>query len=113
MLHPSAFVHPSAKIHESAIIGPWCVVDENAEIGENVVLESRVRVYGGVTIKANTHVYDGAILGAPPQDLKYAGEPTHLEIGENCIIREYTTLNQVRGAGRRHRRVHAESPPRL
>lgn len=101
MLHPSAFVHPSAKIHESAIIGPWCVVDENAEIGENVVLESRVRVYGGVTIKANTHVYDGAILGAPPQDLKYAGEPTHLEIGENCIIREYTTLNRgtVQGGG--------------
>ena len=101
MLHPSAFVHPNANVHESAVIGPWCVVDENAEIGENVVLESRVRVYGGVTIKANTHVYDGAILGAPPQDLKYAGEPTHLEIGENCIIREYTTLNRgtVQGGG--------------
>ena len=63
MLHPSAFVHSSAKVHESAIIGPWCVVDEGAVIGENVVLESRVRVYSGVTIKANTHVYDGAILG--------------------------------------------------
>ena len=99
MLHPSAYVHPSAKIHESAIIGPWCVVDEGAEIGENVVLESRVRVYGGVTIKANTHVYDGAILGAPPQDLKYAGEPTRLEIGGNCIIREYTTLNRGTAQG--------------
>ncbi|WP_295052321.1 acyl-ACP--UDP-N-acetylglucosamine O-acyltransferase [uncultured Fibrobacter sp.] len=101
MLHPSAFVHPNANVHESAVIGPWCVVDEGAEIGENVVLESRVRVYGCVTIKANTHVYDGAILGAPPQDLKYAGEPTRLDIGENCIIREYTTLNRgtVQGGG--------------
>ena len=101
MLHPSAFVHPSAKVHETAVVGPWCIVDEGAEIGENVVLESRVHVYGSVTVKANTHVYDGAILGAPPQDLKYAGEPTRLEIGENCIIREYTTLNRgtVQGGG--------------
>lgn len=100
-MHPSAFVHPSAKVHESAIIGPWCVIDENAEIGANVILESRVHVYGGVSIAADTHVYDGAILGAPPQDLKYAGEPTRLEIGESCIIREYCTLNRgtVQGGG--------------
>ena len=94
MLHPSAYVHSSAKVHESAVIGPWCIVDEGAEIGENVVLESRVHVYGNVKIGTDTHVYDGAVLGAPPQDLKYAGEPTRLEIGDHCIIREYTTLNR-------------------
>ena len=101
MLHPSAFVHPLAKVHESASVGPWCLVDEGAEIGPGVILESRVHVYGGVSIAANTHVYDGAVLGAPPQDLKYAGEPTCLEIGENCIIREYCTLNRgtVQGGG--------------
>lgn len=93
-MHPSAFVHPSAVVHESAVIGPWCLVDEGAEIGENVVLESRVHVYGNVSVGKNTHVYDGAILGAPPQDLKYAGESTRLSIGENCIIREYCTLNR-------------------
>lgn len=100
-MHPSAFIHPSAKVHESAVVGPWCVIDENAEIGANVILESRVHVYGGVSIAADTHVYDGAILGAPPQDLKYAGEPTRLEIGESCIIREYCTLNRgtVQGGG--------------
>ena len=71
MIHPSAFVHPSAKVHESVSVGK------------------------------GTHVYDGAILGAPPQDLKYAGEDTRLEIGENCTIREYCTLNRgtVQGGG--------------
>lgn len=101
MIHPSAFVHPSVQIPESAIVGPWCLIDEGAEIGENVVLESRIHIYGGVKISKNTHVYDGAVLGAPPQDLKYAGEATRLEIGENCTIREYCTLNRgtVQGGG--------------
>lgn len=77
------------------------MVDEGAEIGEGVVLESRVRVYGGTAIGEKTHVYDGAVLGGPPQDLKYAGEPTRLEIGANCVIREYCTMNRgtVQGGG--------------
>lgn len=101
MIHSSAFVHPSVKIPESALVGPWCLVDEGAEIGENVVLESRVHVYGGVYVGARTHIYDGAILGAPPQDLKYAGEPTRLQVGEGCTIREYCTLNRgtIQGGG--------------
>lgn len=99
MVHPSAFVHPSAKVHETASIGPWCLVDAGAEIAEGVVLEARVHVYDGVSIGKNTRVFDGAILGAPPQDLKYAGEPTRLEIGENCIIREYCTLNRGTAQG--------------
>ena len=101
MIHPSAFVHPSAKVHETASIGPWCLIDADTEISEGVVLESRVHVYSGVSIGKNTRVFDGAILGAPPQDLKYAGEPTKLKIGENCTIREYCTLNRgtVQGGG--------------
>ena len=101
MIHPSAFVHPSVNVPESAVVGPWCVVDAGAQIGENVVLESRVRVYGGAFIGAGTHVYDGSVLGGPPQDLKYAGEKTELHVGENCIVREYCTLNRgtVQGGG--------------
>ena len=104
MIHPSAFVHPQAIVHDSAVIGPWCLVDAGAEIAEGVILESRVHVYGGVSVGKNTHVYDGAILGGPPQDLKYAGEPTRLEIGENCTIREYCTHNRgtVQGGGCTH-----------
>mgnify|MGYP003418711330 CR=1 FL=1 len=99
MIHPSAFVSPQAKVHETAVIGPWCIVDSGAEIGESVVLESRVHVYGGVTIGKNTHVFDGAILGAPPQDLKYAGEPTRVSIGEGCTLREYVTVNRGTAQG--------------
>ena len=99
MIHPSAFVHPSAKVHDTAVIGPWCLVDAGAEIAEEVVLEARVHVYGGVSIGKGTHVFDGAVLGAPPQDLKYNGEDTRLEIGENCIIREYCTLNRGTAQG--------------
>lgn len=101
MIHPSAFVHPSVQIPDSSVIGPWCLVDEDAEIAENVVLESRVHVYGGVSIGAGTRIWDGAVIGGAPQDLKYAGEPTKLKIGENCTIREYCTLNRgtVQGGG--------------
>lgn len=101
MIHSSAYVHPSVKIPESTIIGPWCLIDEGSEIGENVMLESRIHVYGGVRIAEKTKIFDGAILGAPPQDLKYAGEPTRLEIGAGCTIREYCTLNRgtVQGGG--------------
>lgn len=94
MNHPSSLVHAHAKIHPSASIGPWCIVEEDVEIGENVVLECRVRVCSGTRIGSNTIVYDGAVLGAPPQDLKYHGERTFLEIGSSCTIREYCTLNR-------------------
>lgn len=94
MNHPSSLVHSNAKIHPSASIGPWCIIEEDVEIEENVVLECRVRVCNGTRIGKNTIVYDGAVLGAPPQDLKYKGEQTYLDIGAFCTIREYCTLNK-------------------
>lgn len=94
MIHPTSLVHDKAKVASSASIGPWCIVEEDVEIGEDVVLECRVRVCSGTRIAAKTIVYDGAVLGAPPQDLKYQGERTFLEIGSSCVIREYCTLNK-------------------
>lgn len=94
MIHPTALVHKDTKIHTDAKIGPWCIVEEGVEIESGVVLEARVRVVSGTKIKKNTIVYDGAVLGAAPQDLKYKGEATALEIGESCVIREYCTLNR-------------------
>ncbi|MCF0225064.1 MAG: acyl-ACP--UDP-N-acetylglucosamine O-acyltransferase [Fibrobacter sp.] len=101
MIHPSAFVHPSVQVPETSFVGPWCLVEQGAVLGEGVVLECRVHVYAGVTVGDHTHVWDGAVLGAPPQDLKYAGEQTRLVIGENCTIREYCTLNRgtLQGGG--------------
>src|SRR5690554_7743916 len=82
MIHPTALVHKHTKIHTDAKIGPWCIVEEGVEIESGVVLEARVRVVSGTKIEKNTIVYDGAVLGAAPQDLKYKGEATALEIGE-------------------------------
>ncbi len=93
-IHPSAYVSPKALVDDSASIGPWCIVDDFAVVGENVVLESRVHVFPDVKIGKGTRIFDGAVLGAVPQDLKFAGERTFLEIGERCVIREYATLHR-------------------
>ncbi|MDR3001197.1 MAG: acyl-ACP--UDP-N-acetylglucosamine O-acyltransferase [Fibromonadaceae bacterium] len=97
MIHPSALVSPKADVHENANVGPWCIVEEGARVAENVVLDARVHVFGNTGIGAGTRIFDGAVIGGDPQALKYKGEQTFLEIGENCTIREFTTLN--RGCG--------------
>jgi acyl-[acyl-carrier-protein]--UDP-N-acetylglucosamine O-acyltransferase len=97
MIHPSALVSSEAKVHESASVGPWCIVEAGAKIAEGVVLDTRVHVFGNASIGAGTHIFDGAVIGGEPQALKYEGEETFLEIGENCKIREYVTVN--RGCG--------------
>jgi UDP-N-acetylglucosamine acyltransferase len=99
LIHPSAFVHPHAQLDDGVSVGPWCLVDSGVVLGEGVTLESRVHVYGGSKIGARTRVFDGAIIGADPQDLKYQGEASRLEIGEDCLIREYCTVNRGTGEG--------------
>ncbi|MDR0515931.1 MAG: acyl-ACP--UDP-N-acetylglucosamine O-acyltransferase [Fibromonadaceae bacterium] len=97
MIHSTASVALSAQVHEKASVGPWCIVEANAKIAENVVLDARVHVFGNTSIGAGTHIFDGAVVGGEPQALKYKGEETFLEIGQNCKIREYATVN--RGCG--------------
>lgn len=94
MIHPSAVVAPSARVHEGAFIGPWCVLEPGVEVAEGARLEARIHVFQGTKIGEGTAVYDGCVLGAPPQDLKYGGEPTELLIGKRCLIREYCTINR-------------------
>ncbi|HSQ41047.1 MAG TPA: acyl-ACP--UDP-N-acetylglucosamine O-acyltransferase [Fibrobacteraceae bacterium] len=98
-IHPSALVHPNAQLGEGVRIGPWCLVDAGAVLEPDVVLECRVHVYGGTHIGARTRVFDGAVLGGDPQDLKYRQEPTRLEIGSDCLLREYCTLHRGTGDG--------------
>ena len=94
MIHPSALVSSQAEVSPEAFVGPWCIVDAGAKVAAGVRLEARVHVNSHVEIGENTAVFDGAVLGAPPQDLKYGNEPTRLIIGKNCTIREYCTLNR-------------------
>lgn len=92
-IHPTAIVDGAAKIGEGVFIGPYCVVGPEAELAEGVRLVSHVVVAGRTTIGPNTHVYPFASIGMPPQDMKYKGEPSVLEIGANNIIREHVTMN--------------------
>ncbi len=92
-IHPNAVVDPNAEIAESVKIGPFCVVGPDVKLGENVELLSHVVVEGRTTIGDNTKIFPFASVGHCPQDLKYSGEPSRLEIGENNTIREHVTIN--------------------
>ncbi|SCA55032.1 UDP-N-acetylglucosamine acetyltransferase [Candidatus Terasakiella magnetica] len=92
-IHPSAVVDSKAQVAESAKIGPFCMVGPDAVIGENVELLSHVVVEGRTTIGNNNKIFPFASIGHCPQDLKYNGEPSRLEIGENNTIREHVTIN--------------------
>jgi len=93
-IHPTAIVEPGADIHDSAEIGAYSI------IGANVVIGARTRVGPHVVIDGNTSIgednffYQFSSIGAPPQDKKYAGEPTRLEIGDRNTIREFCTFNR-------------------
>lgn len=93
-VHPSALVDPTAELGADTQVGPWaivgpnCVVGERCRIGPRVTLERNVRLARGVSIG------EGSILGGDPQDLKYRGEETWVEIGQETTIREHTTINR-------------------
>ena len=92
-IHPSAVVDAAASIGAGVTIGPFCVVGPEVTLGEGVVLLSHVAVAGHTTIGPRTRVYPFASLGHAPQDLKYRGEPSRLEIGADSVIRENVTMN--------------------
>jgi len=92
-IHPTAVVEPGASIGADAVIGPYCCVGPQVELGERVRLQSHVVVTGRTKIGAGTSIYPFASIGHPPQDLKYKGEPSTLEIGRDNVIREHVTMN--------------------
>lgn len=92
-IHPTAVVDPKAKLGEGVVIGPYCVVGPNVTLGDKVNLISHVAVDGRTTIGSGTTIYPFASIGHRPQDLKYHGEESTLEIGSNNQIREHVTMN--------------------
>ena len=86
MIHKTAIVDKKAKISAKTIIGPYSIVGPNVEIGEGTEIQSHVNITGNTTIGNNTKVFPFASVGTNPQDLKYQGEETKLEIGNNNII---------------------------
>lgn len=92
-IHPSAIVEDGARIADGVTIGPFSVVGANVTLGEGVELQSHVVVTGRTTIGARTRIFPFASIGHQPQDLKYKGEASTLEVGTDCLIREGVTMN--------------------
>lgn len=94
MIHETAIVDPSAKIHESVSIGAYSSIGPDVEIGENSEIKQHVVIEGPTKIGANCKIYPFASIGLEPQDKKFQGEVSHLEIGNDNVIREYVTINR-------------------
>ena len=99
VIHATAIIAPGASIADNVAIGPYCVVGDQVTLGSGVRLESHVVLGGHTSIGANCHIFPFASLGLQPQDLKYDGEPSKLEIGDNNIIREHVTMNPGTAGG--------------
>ena len=100
-IDPTARIEDGAVIGDGTTIGPYCVIGANAVIGADCTLTAHVTVSGHTTIGAACTISPFAALGGPPQDLSYRGEPTRLEIGDGCTIREGVTMNvgTIKGGG--------------
>jgi UDP-N-acetylglucosamine acyltransferase len=98
-IHATAIVAPGAVLAEDVIVGPYCVIGDNVVLGPGVSLKSHVVIDGRTTIGAGTRIFPFASVGHETQDLKYAGEPSSLEIGRNNTIREHVTINPGTAGG--------------
>jgi UDP-N-acetylglucosamine acyltransferase len=94
MKQPLAYVHPEANIAENVVIEPFVTIDKDVIIGEGTRIGSSVTIMAGVRIGKNCRIFPGAVIGAEPQDLKFRGEYSTVEIGDNTTIREFVTINR-------------------
>jgi len=98
-------IHPAAVIEEGVVLGhnvtveAFAVLKKGVKLGDNVVIKSHVCIEGETTVGDNTIIYPGAVIGCPPQAIKYRGEKSTINIGKNCHIREYVTINSSLGEG--------------
>lgn len=93
-IHPTAIVSPEAQLGDGVEIGPYAIIGEGCVLGDECVIAPRATLERNVILANGVRVGSGTILGGDPQDLKYKGEPTTVEIGEGTTIREYTTINR-------------------
>jgi UDP-N-acetylglucosamine acyltransferase len=93
-IHPTAIIAPDAHLGAGVEVGPFAIIGESCSLGDGSVVAARATLERDVTLGANVHVGSGTVLGGPPQDVKYRGEHTTVEIGDGTVIREYTTINR-------------------
>ena len=93
-IHPMAIVDPEAKLGDNNVIGPFCVIDKNVIIGNNNKLYNGVTLHYGTRLGNGNEIFPGASISTKPQDLKFKGEDTTCEIGDNNSIRENVTISR-------------------
>ena len=94
MNQPLAYIHPEAKIARNVVIEPFVTISKNVVIDEGTWIGSNVTIMEGARIGKNVKIFPGAVVSAIPQDLKFGGEETIMEVGDNTVIRECVTLNR-------------------
>lgn len=94
MIHSQAIIDPDARLAKDVSVGPFSVIGAGVEIGEGTVIDSHVVINGPTRIGRDNKIYSFAAIGGDPQDKKYAGEATELEIGDRNVIREYCTISR-------------------
>jgi UDP-N-acetylglucosamine acyltransferase len=94
MISPLAYIHVGAKIGNNCTVEPFAYIEDNVVIGDNCHIMAHSSVLSGTRMGNNNKIFNGAVVGGIPQDLKFVGEDTTLEIGDNNMIRENVTLNR-------------------
>lgn len=93
-IHPTAIVAPTAVLGERVEVGPYAYIGDNCVVGDGCVIAMRATLERNVTLASGVKIGIGSVIGGDPQDLKYKGEHTTVEIGENSVVREYATINR-------------------
>lgn len=94
MIHPTAIVHPQAKVDATAEVGPYVVIDGGVTLGPHCVVGPHVHLTGLTTLGTHNRFHAGCVIGDAPQDLKYRDEPTRLSIGDHNVFREHATVHR-------------------
>lgn len=105
MNNTQSYIHPDAKIGKDVEIGPFCYIAANVEIGDGCKIGPHATIYDYVKMGKGCSVFPGAVIGAIPQDLKFEGEETWVEIGDNTTIRECATINRGTAASGKYKTV--------
>ena len=101
VVHPTALVDDDAELGQGVIVGPWAMLGPRVRIGDGTEIGPRVLVERNTTVGEDCRISNGAVLGTDPQDMKYLGEDTVLEVGPRAVIREFATLNRGTAASGR------------
>jgi UDP-N-acetylglucosamine acyltransferase len=94
VIHPTALIDPSARLGTGVTIGPYAIIGPQVTVGDRCRIGPRATLQQNVLLAEDVRIGDGSILGGDPQDLKYGGEETWVEVGQGTIIREYSTINR-------------------